>query len=717
MKEEKGKYILLLSVHGLIRGEHLELGRDADTGGQTLYVVELARALAARPDVDRVDLVTRQVYDAKVDACYADNLEEIGPGAFIVRVPCGPRRYLRKESLWPYLNSFTDAVLQHLRRVGRVPDWVHGHYADAGYVGARLAGLLGVPLVFTGHSLGRVKRQRLLAAGVKEESIEAQYNITTRIDAEEEALDTASLVVASTLQEVDEQYRLYDYYSPETMKVIPPGTDLTRFRLPGEDDREPPIKKELERFLHNPDKPMVLAISRADERKNITTLIRAFGENEQLRESANLVIVAGNRTDIAALDKGARDVMTAVLVLIDRYDLYGKAAYPKRHNSDDIPDLYRLAAATGGVFVNPALTEPFGLTLIEAAASGLPVVATQDGGPRDILANCENGLLVDPLDADAMGEAILAAIRDKERWQRWSQNGARGARKHYSWETHVDHYLQKMQAVMAERSEIPVNLKRSQLPVVDRILVTDIDNTLIGEKESLAELLAMLKNTDVNIGFGIATGRRIESALEVLEEWGVPMPDILITSVGSEIRYGPRLIEDRAWARHIDFRWDPEGLRSAMAKLPGIELQSDVVQRKYKVSYYHDPAKAPGVREIKQHLRKLGLHAKVIYSHGKFLDLLPIRASKGLAIRHLSLKWGLPLQQFLVAGDSGNDEEMVTGNTLGVVVGNHSPELEHLKKRARIFFAPGHFARGIIEGIEFYNFLGTIQIPEPEVKR
>jgi sucrose-phosphate synthase len=46
--------ILLISVHGLIRGHDLELGRDADTGGQTLYVAELARSLAELPEVARV---------------------------------------------------------------------------------------------------------------------------------------------------------------------------------------------------------------------------------------------------------------------------------------------------------------------------------------------------------------------------------------------------------------------------------------------------------------------------------------------------------------------------------------------------------------------------------------------------------------------------------------------------------------------------------------
>ncbi len=63
-----------------------------------------------------------------------------------------------------------------------------------------------------------------------------------------------------------------------------------------------------------------------------------------------------------------------------------------------MPELYRLAAASKGVFINPALTEPFGLTLLEAGATGLPIVATNDGGPRDIIANCRNGLLIDPLD-------------------------------------------------------------------------------------------------------------------------------------------------------------------------------------------------------------------------------------------------------------------------------------------------------------------------------
>jgi len=328
-KVNQGKYyIVLISIHGLIRGENLELGRDADTGGQTLYVVELARALAAHPDVARVDLLTRRVIDSKIDASYSNPQEPLGNNAWLVRLNCGPRRYLRKEVLWPHLQGFIDSALQHVRSVGRVPDIVHSHYADAGLVGSRLAGLLGVPLVHTGHSLGKEKQARLLAKGMKLESIEEQYNMSARIEAEEIVLGTAAKVVVSTQQEIDEQYKNYDNYQPSRMTVIPPGVDLSRFHPPDGTEIKSSIAGQVERFLEKPDKPVILALSRPDERKNIASLVRAYGESVDLQNLANLVVVAGNRDDISDMDKGPREVLTNLLMLIDRYDLYGKIAYP-----------------------------------------------------------------------------------------------------------------------------------------------------------------------------------------------------------------------------------------------------------------------------------------------------------------------------------------------------------------------------------------------------
>lgn len=709
----EGLYIVLISVHGLTRGHDLELGRDADTGGQIKYVVELARALAQNEKVARVDLLTRMVIDPKVSDDYAQPYERLDDKAYIVRLQCGPRRYLRKEVLWPYLDGFADRALQHIRRVGRVPDIIHSHYADAGHAGARLASLLGVPLIYTGHSLGRVKHQRLIHQGVKPEVIESQYHISRRIEAEEVALDNAVLVIASTSQEVDEQYSLYDNYQPRRMSVIPPGIDLERFYPPKRSARDkPPIYHELARFLRQPDKPMILAMSRPDARKNIGSLIKAYGESERLRELANLVIVAGNRDDIQSFEKGPRTVLTEMLQLIDYYDLYGSAAYPKHHGADDVPALYRLASRTRGVFVNPALTEPFGLTLIEAAATGLPIIATEDGGPRDIIAHCENGVLIDPLDVERLSEVMEHSLADREQWRQWSKNGLRGVKAHYSWPSHVKKYLQGMRKVVGKGHKARlVPQARSRLPTVDRILVCDVDNTLLGDMDGLRELLQRLRKADHHIGFAVASGRNIDSTLKVLKEWGVPVPDILITAVGTEIHYGHGMVCDEVWQKHIDHRWEPGPLREAMKDFPGLKLQPKDDQREHKISYYLG-SDAPSRREVVRHLRKLDLHANVIYSHQSYLDLLPIRASKGLALRHIGMKWGLLPERFLVAGDSGNDEEMLSGYTLGVVVGNHSQELERLRGQEWIYFADGNYAWGILEGIDYYDFFGDMQFIE-----
>ena len=61
-----GLRLLHLHLHGLFRSHELELGCDADTGGQTLYVLELVKHLAQQPDVGHVDVVTRLIKDSKI---------------------------------------------------------------------------------------------------------------------------------------------------------------------------------------------------------------------------------------------------------------------------------------------------------------------------------------------------------------------------------------------------------------------------------------------------------------------------------------------------------------------------------------------------------------------------------------------------------------------------------------------------------------------------
>jgi sucrose-phosphate synthase len=72
------------------------------------------------------------------------------------------------------------------------------------------------------------------------------------------------------------------------------------------------------------------------------------------------------------------------------------------------------AHATRGVFTNIALQEPFGLTIIEAAAHGVPTVATQNGGPVDILTTLHHGVLVEPTDSDAVAAALLKILTNPQ---------------------------------------------------------------------------------------------------------------------------------------------------------------------------------------------------------------------------------------------------------------------------------------------------------------
>jgi sucrose-phosphate synthase len=712
----EGLNVALLSIHGLIRGKDLELGRDADTGGQTLYVVELAQALSQQPDVARVVLFTRRIIDAKVSADYGRTPETLNPKLQIVRIDAGPPEYLPKEQLWDHLDGFADNMADWFRLENFWPDILHSHYADAGLVGSRLSNLLGIPLIHTGHSLGRVKRNRLLASGLEAEQVEELYNMTRRIEAEELTLATAERVITSTYQEIEEQYELYDHYQPDQMRIIPPGTNLQQFMPPSGGELEHALCGELTRHLRTPHKPIILALSRPDKRKNLTTLVDAYGQSAQLQELANLIIVAGNRDDIDDLENGAQEVFHELLVAIDRHDLYGKVALPKHHRRNQVALIYRIAAASGGVFVNPALTEPFGLTLIEAAASGLPIVATEDGGPRDIMQNCRNGLLINPLEPQTITDALLHLLTSRTHWDTARHNGLGGVAKHYSWTAHALRYLE-VSKPLAARSELLLRqpVQRSSMALAQRALVSDLDLNLIGDEAALQQLIRLLKEHRKSTRFVIATGRRLDQALKLMKKHQIPEPDVLITSSGTEIYYTRELTADTAWASHIDYQWTPHLVRRVLADLPGLELQPRLEQSRFKLSWYIDPSYTT-LDEIRQQLYRAEQSVHVQMAFGQYLDILPRRASKGLALRHVAARLQLPLEHILVAGGSGADEDMMRGNTLAVVAANrHHEELSQLTEDACIYFADKPYAAGILEGMAHYNFL--IGAPAAEALR
>ncbi len=436
-----GLKFLHLHLHGLIRSNKLELGRDSDTGGQTQYVLELVKSLANMPDVDQVDLVTRLINDNKVDSSYSKQKEFIEPGAQILRFQFGPNKYLRKELFWPYLDELTQNLIQYYQKQENKPSFIHAHYADAGYVGVRLSKALKVPFIFTGHSLGREKKRKLLEAGLEINQIEKLYCISKRINAEEEALKCADVVVTSTKQEAVYQYSHYHSFSLEKSKVIAPGVNHKKFHHIHSTTETFEIDNMMLPFLKDLRKPPILSISRAVRRKNIPSLVEAYGRSDKLKRKTNLILVLGCRDNTSKLDPQQRDVFQKIFEMIDKYNLYGKVAYPKKHSPANIPALYRWAASREGIFVNPSLTEPFGLTLLEASSCGLPIIATDDGGPKEINSKCRNGSLVDVTDVNKLKIALEKGISNSSQWKLWSRNGIEGVHRHFSWNTHVRNYL------------------------------------------------------------------------------------------------------------------------------------------------------------------------------------------------------------------------------------------------------------------------------------
>jgi len=439
-----GLKILHLHLHGLIRSSNLELGRDPDTGGQTQYVLELVKSLANRNEVEQVDLVTRLIKDKRVNDQYSKEKEFIELGARILRFEFGPQKYLRKELLWPYLEELTSKLSKFYEKPENKPDWIHAHYADAGYVGVRLSRNLKVPLVFTAHSLGREKQRRLLDAGLTQSQIEKSYCIFKRISAEEEALKEASMIVTSTKQESVYQYSAYKSFESLKARVIFPGVDYKKFHHVHSTTETSDIDNMMNPFLTDSFKPPLLAISRAVRRKNVPSLVEAFGRSDKLKKNNNLILVLGCRENLAKMDAQQKDVFQQIFEIIDKYNLYGKVAYPKKHSPDQIPSIYRWAASRRGIFVNPALTEPFGLTLLEAASCGLPMVATNDGGPQEINLKCDNGLLADVTDLNKFKLTLEKAISNNNQWRLWSRNGREAVSRHFSWSNHVRNYLFSM---------------------------------------------------------------------------------------------------------------------------------------------------------------------------------------------------------------------------------------------------------------------------------
>ena len=245
------------------------------------------------------------------------------------------------------------------------------------------------------------------------------------------------------------------------------------------------------------------------------------------------------------------------------------------------------------------------------------------------------------------------------------------------------------------------------------LLATDLDDTLVGDDRALEDLNQYLTHHRQAHGAMIAyiTGRSLEDYKATLRAKRPLLdPDVLVPSVGTEIYYQGSETPDPLWVEHLSQHWDHDLIVSLFADIAELTTQPATDQRTFKISYYLEEPFAPQVLpHLEALLAEQGLAAKVVYSSGINLDILPANGDKGHAMHFLRQKFGFDHTETIVSGDSGNDCALFAhGEEKGILVGNAKTELLEWNRRnpsENHYFARAHFAGGILEGLQHFGFL------------
>jgi sucrose-phosphate synthase len=387
----------------------------------------------------KVDIITRRIDDPEWPefSKEIDHYEGYGENLRIVRIEAGGLRFLNKERLWEHLDEFTDNVISFYG--DRQPDFATAHYGDGGHCAVLLKKKSGLGYTFTGHSLGAQKLDKLGMSLDNFDSMERQYHFSKRIMAERLSMNHAFRIITSTSQERFEQYSHALYTGAVDGAVHRSIEDKTGGRR----------------------RPQVIVSSRLDEKKNIIGVVRAYALSGELQEKADLGIFIRGLDDpygdLGGLPEKDRQTLRPILDVIEQEGLKDKVFFFNIGSQRELAATYRYFAGLGSVFALTAFYEPFGLAPIEAAACGLAVVATRNGGPSEIFHD-GSGVLVDPFDDKDIAEGLLKGIVGSARY---SEQGEKLVKAKYTWEKTAEAYL----SVIREGAERPQDPKDGNLSI------------------------------------------------------------------------------------------------------------------------------------------------------------------------------------------------------------------------------------------------------------
>jgi len=409
---KKFSRIAMLSTHGYFDPVP-QLGRT-DTGGQVVYVLELAKAISKLGI--KVDIYTRW---------FDKTLKQIDPvpgypDVNVIRIYSGPWEFIPKEYIYDVLPELIENMKLFIEENNFEYDLYHGHYVDAGIVTIAVAKAFDKPAYFTAHSLGAWKRDQM---GGDPDEMEKKFNFNHRIAEEIRIFKAVNAQTVTSVLQLEKLEKLYDFYA-DNIVDIPPGVDIHTYHLPSEEDKKK--KTDL------PEK-YIFCISRIDTNKGHDFLLKAFDFVRKEIKDVDLVIGGGSpkpkQREIGLYDKMRKIINEKGME--DRVRLIGYVP------DELMPTYYQQSE----MFVLPSLFEPFGMTTQEAMSCGRPVVASKFGGIRNVIINGENGILVDPSKPHEFAEAILKLIKNKELSEKIGMQAYKTCQEEFSWEAIADRFL------------------------------------------------------------------------------------------------------------------------------------------------------------------------------------------------------------------------------------------------------------------------------------
>ncbi len=404
--------VAMLSTHGYFDPVP-QLGRT-DTGGQVVYVLELAKALS-RLGIE-TDIYTRWFDRSQPQI----DLVPGSPGARVIRIPAGPREFIAKEEIYVVLPELAANMIAFIGEQALDYALFHGHYVDAGIVTLDVAAALDRPAFFTAHSLGAWKRQQM---GGDPGEMDARYRFRHRVAEELRIFNSVAAQTVTSEVQKGKLAELYDF-SADNVITIPPGVDVERFRPLA--PREPPVDTGLPARY-------VLCLSRIDSNKGHDLLLYAFDIVRKSVPDVQLIIGGGS----ANPEEREAGILASLRNIIAERGMAGRVTFSGYVADEMMAPTYRQAE----MFVLPSLFEPFGMTAQEAMACGVPVVASKLGGIRDVITSGENGLLVDPSDAAEFAASMTRLLDDDRFRSSIGTTGQRAVVEKYSWQVIAGRFI------------------------------------------------------------------------------------------------------------------------------------------------------------------------------------------------------------------------------------------------------------------------------------